>query len=182
MALDFDQELRTAIGTAESLYGPRDPTFHLLPVAYHQKNYAQSLVNQANRTISVKLADPAVFEDKETEARYELWHEAVHCLAPVERMDTLWFEEGIALRFALTHSPLTPIQKMNNRKALREPWNLCCTLLIGLILQTSQIKEIRNLSCNGLFDTVTAELMIKICDAKPKFAHKLCQRLPSNRR
>ena len=140
MTLDFDHELQAAIAAAASLYGPRDETFKLLPVAYHQKTYAQSQVNEQARTISVKLADPTPFADKDSEAKYELWHEAVHCLAPVETTNTLWFEEGVALRFGLDHAPLSSVQKRGNRQAIRPPWKKGATCLLQTDHPSRSIK------------------------------------------
>lgn len=179
MAIDLDHELKRAIDFAASLYGPPAQTFRLEPVSYHQKNYAQSIVDEHNRTISVRLADPTPFADKDGEATYELWHEAVHCLVPVSRMDTLWFEEGVALRFGLKHAPVASHMKKKYREALKPPWKLVNNAFNRLNATDGQIRMIRERADRGLFDTVTKELIIENCDAKPALAEQLCQRLPA---
>jgi hypothetical protein len=70
MTVDFNEELRTAVATAASVYGPRDETtFELLSVTYHQKNYAQSLIDETARTIRIKFAKPIRFADNDSEAK-----------------------------------------------------------------------------------------------------------------
>jgi hypothetical protein len=184
MALDLDKELHEAIATAALLYGQRDETFELLPVGHHQRKYAQSIIDHEARTISVKLADAALFTeaDKDNEAKYELWHEAVHCLAPVGRMDTLWFEEGVALRFSLKHAPIPRVQRKRFRRAIGPPWRLVLDAFDELNPTDSQIKAIRERAYRNLFDTVTKELIIETCGVTPKLADRLCQRLSSNTR
>jgi hypothetical protein len=189
VAFDFDQELQTAIAAAASLYGSRDARFTLLPVTYHQKKYAQSIVDEMACTVSVKLVDPMRLipipltqADKDSEAKYELWHEAVHCLAPVQRMDTSWFEEGVALRFSLTHAPLTAAQKRCNRGALGHPWNLVLHAFERLNPSDDQIKAIRERADFKSLDTVKEDLIIQICGADPRLARKLCRRLPGDSR
>jgi hypothetical protein len=182
MAFDLDEELRTAIAAASSLYGTRDESFELLPVAYHEKNYAQSVVDDRAMTISVKLANPAPFSDRDSEAKFELWHEAVHCLVPVNRMDTLWFEEGVAIRFGLKHAPLSAAKRRANRAVIKPPWKLVQNAFAKLDPTDAQIAAIRERADRRLFDTVTKELIIEVCGARPKLALELCQRLSPNTR
>jgi len=177
VALDFDLELSKAIAEAAARYGAADPTFTRCPVAYHDKSYAQAIVDDKARTISVKLADPTPFRDRDIEARYELWHEAVHCLAPVNRMDTLWFEEGLATNFALRHSPLTPIRRAANMKALRSPWKEVWIAFKKLEAPDEKIALIRERAEHRQFDSIKEELIVEIFGAQADLAQQLCQRL-----
>jgi hypothetical protein len=116
MAFDLDEELRRAIAVAESLYGRRDMSCQLMLVAHHQKNFPKILLALAVVPSASDSPIRGSFLDPDLEAKHELWHDAVHCLTPVNRMDTLWFEEGVALRFDLKHSPVTVHQRTKYRK------------------------------------------------------------------
>ena len=179
MAFDFDLELSKAIAEAAARYGAADPTFTRCPVAYHEKSYAQSIVDVKARTISVKLADPTCFKDRDrdNEARYELWHEAVHCLAPVNRMDTLWFEEGLAINFALRHSPFNPVQRAANMNALRSPWKEVWFAFNKLCAPDEKIALIHERAEHRLFDSIKEELIVEIFGVSADLAAQLCQRL-----
>lgn len=177
MAFDFDVELTRAIAEAATRYGAADPTFTRCPVVYHEKNYAQTIVDDKARTISVKLANPGPFRNKDSEAQYELWHEAVHCLAPVNRMDTLWFEEGLATNFALRHSPLNSVQRAANIKALRSPWKEVWSAFRKLNASDEKIALIHQKAKDRLFDAINKDLIIEIFGANPSLAEQLCERL-----
>jgi hypothetical protein len=178
LAFDFDLELSEAIAAAAARYGAADPTFTRCPVAYHEKSYAQTIVDDKARTISVKLADPRrFFKDRDSEARYELWHDAVHCLAPVNRMDTLWFEEGLAINFALRHSPLNSVQRAANMKALRSPWKEVWFTFKKLDAPDEKIALIHERAEHRLFDSIKEELIVEIFGVPPNLAAELCQRL-----
>lgn len=182
MAFDFDEELRKAIGVAESLYGSRDMTYELKPVEYHQKNYAQSVVDTEARTVSVKLADPTPFNDRDLEAKYELWHEAVHCLSPVCRMDTLYFEEGLALRFGLKRSPIAVPQRKAYRDAIRPPWSQAYQAFTKLNPSDEMVRKIRESAEAKTFDNVTEEVIMQVCRLRENLARDLCKRLPKSTR
>jgi hypothetical protein len=55
MAFDFDKELLIAIARYEERFGDRDKRFQLLPVHFHSLPYAQSLVDEINLTVAVRL-------------------------------------------------------------------------------------------------------------------------------
>jgi hypothetical protein len=184
VAFDFDIELQTAIKAAASLYGAADTNFALLGVSSHKKPYAQTVVDESARTVGVKLADPSIpFPDVDAEARYEIWHEAVHCLSPVQRMDTLWFEEGVALRFALKHTPVSRPQRRAFKAAVRPPWRDVLNAFTKLNPTDVQIMEIRKRAPRQQFDTVTADLITEVMGPGiARLATQLCQRLHATNR
>jgi hypothetical protein len=181
---DFDVELQTAIKAAASLYGTADTNFALLGVSSHKETYAQTIVDEIAKTVSVKLADPSIpFPDVDAEARYEIWHEAVHCLSPVQRMDTLWFEEGVALRFGLKHAPISRVQRRAFRKAVRTPWKKVLDAFTKLNPSDMQVMEIRRLAPRQQFDTITSDLIVDVMGPRAAMlATKLCQRLHATTR
>jgi hypothetical protein len=179
MPPDFDKELTKAIGYFGERYGKPDTEFRRLPVATHDKYFAQTLVDEKNKTISVKLAATT----KLAQIKYQLWHEAVHCLAPVQRMDTLWFEEGLAVHSALNAPHMKQayksecIAELRSRPIWYGPWQSFKKLNATL----PQIKRIHESAPQRRFDNITPSLIIEVFTACPALAHELCQRLPFNR-
>lgn len=179
MPFDFDKELSKAIEYFGKRYGEEDAGFRRLSVAAHDKKFAQTLVDEKNKTVSVKITATT----KLAQIKYQLWHEAVHCLAPVQRVDTLWFEEGLAVHSALN----APHMKQAYRSAcivdLRstpvwyDPWQSFQKLNATL----PQIKRIHELAPQRRFDNITPSLIIEVFGACPTVAHELCQRLPFRR-
>jgi hypothetical protein len=183
--LDFDAELQRAIQAAASLYGEPVSKFKFLPVGYHDKKYAQTIVYEDAATIAVKLADPTVFanDDYRTKgAIYQLWHEAVHCLAPVNRMDTLWFEEGVAIRFCQKQAPVERRYLIESRKHMKKPWATVRDKFAQLNPTDAQIRTARERATGKFFDNITEEIIVEECGAKKNLAADLCRRLPKDSR
>jgi hypothetical protein len=183
--LDFDAELKRAIEAASSLYGEPVSKFTFLPVEYHDKNYAQTIVYDGAATIAVKLANPAVFanDDYRTKgAIYQLWHEAVHCLAPENRMDTLWFEEGVAIRFCQRKAPVERRYLVESSKHMKRPWSTVRDKFAQLNPTDAQIRAARERAEGRFFDNITEELIVEECDARKNLAADLCRRLPKDSR
>jgi hypothetical protein len=184
LGINLDQELATAICAAENLYGERDKRFALKPVEHHAETYAQTKVDDTAFTLTVYTSDLSNLTKAaaEAEAKYQLWHEAVHCLFPVNRMDTLWFEEGVALRFGLKHTPVLPKQLIDNRKALSSPWKDVYKAFKILNPSEAQIREIRERAPGRLLDNVDADIVTNVCNIRYKFCAPLFQRLSPNSR
>jgi hypothetical protein len=179
MTFDFDKELSKAVEYFSERYGKEDAGFRRLPVGTHEKNFAQTIVDEKNKTVSVKITATT----KLAQVKYQLWHEAVHCIAPVQRMDTLWFEEGLAVHSALHAPHMKPAYKLACIADLRptpiwyDPWqsfrNLNATL--------PQIKRIHELAPQRRFDNITPSLIVEVFAVCTALADKLCQRLPFSR-
>jgi hypothetical protein len=65
---------------------------------------------------------------------------------------------------------------------MRPPWKLVLNAFNKLNPTDGHIKTIRERADRKLFDTVTKELIMEICGAKPVLADRLCQRLSSSTR
>lgn len=183
--LDFDAELKRAINVAASLYGAPVSGFTLVPVGYHALGYAQTLVDDVAMTVAVKLANPQVFANEEyriNAAIYQLWHEAVHCLAPVNRMDTLWFEEGVAIRFCQKKTPVDRRYLVESRKHMTAPWSTVYKKFMQLNPTSAEIRATREIAQGRFFDNITEDIIIQQCGAKGNLATALCKRLPKDSR
>jgi hypothetical protein len=182
MAFDFDSELQRAVAHWESQYGDRDKSFSFLAVEFHNKPYAQTLVNEQARTLAVRLDFAAKGDD--LRLKFQLWHEAVHCLAPVETMETIWFEEGLAVYSSL-YAP--PINREYRRRCLKDmerfpDWYRPYKAFTKLKATSDQIKSLHEALPLRRFDNVTADLIVECFDINKTFADQLCQRLTTTRK
>jgi hypothetical protein len=179
MSLDFLAELKAAISAAAAKYGPAED-YRLLPVVFHDKTFAQLDVNVEARTVQVHLA--SVASTSEEEPKYELWHEAIHCLAPVRRWDTLWFEEGLATEFALKHTPISHSYKAASEQVMKPPWKDVLAVFRKLKATNTKVRSIREKTKGHRFDEITEEVVVEVFRAPKKLAGELCQRLSATGR
>jgi hypothetical protein len=94
------KNLKRIISIVERRYGLRVPGCKLRPVLIEGQNFPQTLVSDHDRTVTVRLTEST--RKYPQQAIFQLAHEAVHCLSPAARLDTLGFEEGLANHHALT--------------------------------------------------------------------------------
>jgi hypothetical protein len=181
VGFNFDIELRSAIASFENRYGQRDRSFKILPTSFHDEPYAQILVDEAGRTIAVKLDAAAKGDDMRL--KYQIWHEAVHCLAPVQTKRTLWFEEGLAVQSSL-HAPHMNhdyrrlcIDQLKPYPAWYDPWRCFKRLKAN----DEKIKAIHEKAPERKFDLITPELILEIFGASSTLASDLCRCLGETR-
>jgi hypothetical protein len=181
MAFDLDQELQTAVKSYEDRYGTRDTRFSFQPVSFHSHPYAQTLVDDTSFTLHVKLDQAARGND--IRLRYQIWHEAVHCLAPVRSMETLWFEEGLATYSCLYGPHMTReyrrlcIKGMKPFPAWYDPYQA----FKKLKATDEQIATVHARAPERKFDLIKPELIVDVFGADPTLASSLCNRLGTSR-
>jgi hypothetical protein len=150
-------------------------------VSFHSYPYAQTLVDDSLFTLDVKLDAAARNDDHRL--KYRIWHEAVHCLSPVNSMKTLWFEEGLAVWSSL----YAPHMERNYRRQcidqLRKfpAWHDPYQAFKKLKVTDEQIKTIHERAPQRMFDLITPELIIDVFAAQPTLASNLCRRLGTTR-
>jgi hypothetical protein len=178
---DFDDELSKAIAHYEDRFGERDKRFHILPVAFHGRPYAQSIVDDHQFTVAVRLNVAAQHHD--LSLKYQLWHEAVHCLAPVNSMRTLWFEEGLAVQCCMYAPPINRQYRKATEPGLKrhrdwyDPWQA----FKKLKATDEQIRTIHERAPERKFDLITQDLLIDVFEASQELADTLCCRLGDTR-
>jgi hypothetical protein len=181
MAFDLDRELLLAIKIFEARYGNRDPRFQIIPVSFHDRPYAQTIVDDIACTLAVKL-DVAAMNDN-VRLKYQIWHEAVHCLAPVNSMHTLWFEEGLAVESCLYAPHMSEdyrqrcIGQLKPFPAWNDPWQC----FRELNATDEQVRAAHERAPQRQFDQLRPDLIIEIFGAAPSLAAYLCKRLGSTR-
>ena len=78
-----------------------------------QRQWPESVPENSGEMIVYVVKDAL---SKPSEAKYQLAHEAIHCLAATTTRKTRTFEEGLAVDFALAR--LSPRDRIQSRKVL----------------------------------------------------------------
>src|SRR4030081_3664056 len=99
MMSDYDGYLQEALAEAETRFGPRVPGWAMQKVMVGDYDHPQTLVSNEHKTITVRLTRHV--ESDQRIAKFQIGHEAIHCLTPVENMEVRFFEEGLAVSFSL---------------------------------------------------------------------------------
>lgn len=180
MPFDFDEELSKAIAHFEGRFGERDKKFRLLPVALHQKPFAQTLVSESACTIAVRLNEAV--KDNDLLLKYQIWHEAIHCLAPTESIQTIWFEEGLAVQSAM-RAPFVnrKFRKACERDIASTSWNAPWQAFLKLTTTDEKIREIHERAPARKFDNITPDIIVDVFCVSNDLANSLCRRMDASR-
>ena len=92
------QELTQILEEAEYLFGPRDPSIELLEPRISEKAYGQGFGYQKIRIYLTRRS-----RDEPQIASYELSHEAIHLLSPINWGEATMLEEGLATYFSFKY-------------------------------------------------------------------------------
>jgi hypothetical protein len=170
---NFDSEFQKLFQLAQQRFGPCEPGWIVDSVLVQGSNFPETTSDLNSHRVLVRITDSARLDSQRR--TYQLAHEAVHCLSPRGRRDTLFFEEGLANWFAIT----LPLLSRQYRKAcasslpkiLRGPYEAFCELKPA----DEQIRALRNDQL--VLDDVTPGQIEKHFGARPGLATKLCQRM-----
>src|ERR1700680_1195508 len=94
------QKLLQILKSIEKRVGPRWPGWAIKPVVVARASFPETTRDAVKHTVQVRIT--ASTTKYPMQAAYQHSHEAIHCLAPACRRDTIWFEEGLANHVALT--------------------------------------------------------------------------------
>jgi len=173
----FNQEFKKIFKQTQQLLGPREPSRKIMPIQIEGDNYPETTCDAVTREVTIRVTTSTITYPQQR--TYQLRHESVHCLSPRNRPDTLFFEEGLANWYALTHRSLPSEYRQKSEQKLdpllAKPYKLFC----ALVPTYQQIAALRT-DCPVL-DDVTSELIIKHFSAAPELAAQLMERLPKNR-
>jgi hypothetical protein len=174
------KELRTLkriLGLVEGRFGPRNTSWKLRPVLVQGQNFAQTIVSESDRTITVRLTEST--RNHQLQAMYQLAHEAVHCLSPAARFDTLWFEEGLANHHALTFPELPEDYRRDAENTIPALYVEPLAAFRSLNPKDAQIKSLR--FTHPDFNSWDATLIKQHFKTTDDLAEKLARRLPTYR-
>ena len=113
------------------------------------------------------------------QAAFQLSHEAVHCLAPASRRDTIWFEEGLANQVSLTFPEIDENYRQEAEANVPTLFVEPLAAFRSLSATDDQIKQMREEE--PCFDKLTPSLIQKYFNTSNELAEKLCRRLPLKR-
>lgn len=174
-----------ALARAEALFGPRDPSWTPLGVEFSDQPAPQvwyPRFGSADRFIAVQLTRSAARD--ETEALFQLAHEAVHVIAPIgPDVVASRFEEGLATWFSLRYlvedgRGLTPdyIASRRYRAAFNDVAALAAAHPGDAF--ASGVRRLRALA--GAFSPVTpSQLRSAFPEATPALAEALAREHPA---
>jgi hypothetical protein len=94
------RQLGLFLEEAEALFGPRDRSFTLLGIEFNDGPNRLVYPNTHHDQIIVQLSNES--RDSRDQALFQLAHETVHVLSPVDVGTTTALEEGLATYFSLT--------------------------------------------------------------------------------
>lgn len=171
------KELLATLRFAENRFGPRVHGWAYKPVLVEGANYPETLVNTKAKSAQVRITEST--KKYPDQAAFQLAHEAIHCLAPVERRDTIWFEEGLANHFSLTYGGVSQATRVVNETIVPELFREPLEAFRKLNPTDEKIRSMR--IEEPVFDNLTPKLIQKHCGADQQLARQLCQRLPLSR-
>jgi hypothetical protein len=128
-------------------------------------------VDTATKTVRTRITEST--KTYPQQATFQLAHEAIHCLAPVER------EEGLANHFSLSFGGLPQNYRTESEKMVPEIFRGPLAAFRKLSPTDDQIRNLRNEQ--PVFDKFTPELIRQHCGADKNLALELCLRLPFDR-
>jgi hypothetical protein len=178
--MNLDHLLAELIEDAALRYGPRyRADWPVEPVLVEGTNYPETIVDQTRQSIRVRVTE-FVWSSAE-EARYELAHEAIHCLLASGARNTVFFEEGLTVRHGLTLSSIPrrwrDAAERKLPSVLSEPYEAFQRLkptdkkIRALRADCPDVEQLAN----------QPELVMKHFKVHRAFAEKVCRRMEEAR-
>lgn len=153
--MSFDDILNLALIELEQMLGKRNHSKNMLPVEVHSNS--PQIFYPTQNSIQVKITDSCISE--KYRAYYQLGHEAVHILSPVELGKATVLEEGVAVWFShifmSKHSGNT--WDSSGDAKYDRAWALVQQLLAE---SKTALKDIRDKF--GCFSPLTAESILEV--------------------
>jgi hypothetical protein len=170
-------ELQRILSSVELRFGARVPGWTMLPVLIEGQRFPQTLVSEASRTFRVRLTEST--NDHPQQALFQLAHEAIHCLSPAERCDTIWFEEGLANHHSLTFSELPARYRKESEERVPSLFVEPLAAFRSLNPADEMIKALRLTYPD--FNSWNADLIQQHFATTRELAERLAGRLPKER-
>jgi len=99
-----NREFKTIFKQTQADLGKAEPNWNIGPIKVGGDNYPETTCNEATMEVTVRVTESTI--KYPLQRSYQLIHESVHCLSPRNKRETLFFEEGLANWYALTHQSL----------------------------------------------------------------------------
>ncbi|HAS8448209.1 hypothetical protein VVYB158_06615 [Vibrio vulnificus CladeA-yb158] len=164
----MDKILKYAVKEAEDKYGKSVSNLKLLPVQFHTNGPYVSY--PTNHDLLVTISDSCRIQ--RNRAYYQLAHEAVHTLSPVNIENVSWLEEGVAVNFShcfmARHCGVSWDRTGSEKYDLA--WRYVKELIkvypgaIRLIFKTfGRLSSLEHRKVQNLFPRASNKLVIQLC-------------------
>ena len=174
----MDALLAELIDEAVKRYGPRyKGSWAIAPVLIEGDDYPETIVDDDARVIRVRITNKVLTWPPE--ARYQLAHEAIHCIVATGRRETIYFEEGLANHHALTLPGLPRKYRRGAEKRLIEVLRPPLAAFRALNPTDERIRALRAEQQN--VDELQPALVARIFEVSPDKATAVCRRMPEGR-
>lgn len=160
----------------EARFGPRIPGWSYIVVPEGQ-SFPETIRDLSKKQVRVRVTVSTL--QYPMQAAFQLCHEAVHCLAPTSRRDTIWFEEGLANHVSLTFREIAEDVRRENEANVPTLFVEPLAAFRSLSATDEQIRQIR--AEEPCFDKFTPSLIKKYFNTSDDLSEKLCHRLPLQR-
>lgn len=175
---DLDKLLAEMIDRAIARFGPRHrANWSIAPVSADRDDYPTTLFYAEQQQIKVHVTQPAA--DNINEARYQLGHEAVHCVLASGLRKTIYFEEGLANWFALSLEDLPKKFRAKAKDKLDPVLKRPLSAFIALRPTDERIASLRAEAPDP--ETLTKELVEKHFKAPGAVAEPVCRHMGQDR-
>jgi hypothetical protein len=179
MSILYVQEFNAIFAVVQKRFGPAEPgwKFQVEARDIPGRLFVETIPNRADKAVTVRLRQSA--NQYPQQRMYQLAHEAIHCLAPRPRRDTLWIEEGFANWHAVNYPRLPSSYRKEARESIKGFLAPTYHAFLKLKPTDAQIAALRK--DQPVLDDVQADDIIKHFGATEELAKQLIQRLPKDR-
>jgi hypothetical protein len=167
------RQLGLFLDKAEALFGPRNTSFTLLGIEFH--NGPNRVIYPNGKQIIIQLTKEA--HGNHDRALFQLAHETVHVLAPVDVGTSTVLEEGLATYFSLTAPDFAdPTYAQRSEATLTGKFRAYGDALndVRALLRVDPTVIARIRKPNELFASITPS---RLCEAAPHCSTEVADRL-----
>jgi hypothetical protein len=169
------RQLGLFLEKAEGLFGPRNKSFTLLGIEFYDGQNRVSYPNADRNQIIIQLSKES--RRNHDQALFQLAHETVHVLAPVDVGTSTVLEEGLATYFSLTAPDFAdPTYTQRSEATLTGKFRAYRDALddVRALLSVDPTVIARIRKANELFTSITAS---RLCEAAPHCSAAVADRL-----
>jgi hypothetical protein len=179
MSILYTQEFHAIFDSVQKRFGPSEPGWKIQVEVRDipGRLFPEIIPDMAVKTVTVRLRESV--KQYAQQRMYQLSHEAIHCLAPRARRDTLWFEEGFANWHAVNYPGLPSAYRKEARESIKGFLAPTYHAFLRLKPTDAQIMALRK--DQPILDDVKADDIVKHFGASEDLAKELIQRLPKDR-
>jgi hypothetical protein len=162
------QQLLEILAEAELLFGPRDHSYEMLEPRISEKAYGQGY-ESAHRKIRIYLTGRS--KNEPWLASYELSHEAIHMLSPINWGEATMLEEGLATYFSFRY--VNRVHGIQFKTTGRRKYDAAQRAVSRLLAENEfLIKELR--VQQPVISKIDAKLLVEVGGVEPSLATFLC--------